>query len=101
MRQPLAQLAEARLLRAMICQRGRGRGAESAQALVAALAVYSACQAMQTRISPKFRRRRARTAGGWRPRRGLDTLIYNDRWGRLCQCFLTTRVSFDDYDHPE
>jgi nitroreductase len=32
---------------------------------------------------------------------GLDTLIYNDVWGKLCELFPAPRVTFDDHDHPE
>jgi 5,6-dimethylbenzimidazole synthase len=48
----------------------------------------------------EFHRRRARKAAGWCPRRGLDTLIYNNVWGRLCELFPAPRVTFDDHDHP-
>jgi hypothetical protein len=30
---------------------------------------------------------------------GLDTLIYNDMWGKLCKLFSAPRVTFDDHDH--
>ena len=30
---------------------------------------------------------------------GLDTLIYNDVWGKLCELFPAPRVTFDDHDH--
>jgi hypothetical protein len=35
------------------------------------------------------------------PRGGLDTLIYNNMWGRLCELFHGQTVTFDDHHHPE
>jgi nitroreductase len=46
----------------------------------------------------EFHRRRARKFAGWCPRRGLDTPIYNNVWGRLCELFPAPRVTFDDHD---